>query len=70
MVATVFILLAAATTYPQLQNLPPLDRREHIDELLDAIEYGAGVKWLEHRDSEVDDHGRQPGRDHDDLPAV
>ena len=41
MVAMVFIVLAAATPQPQPQMLPPPERREHIDELLDEMEFAA-----------------------------
>ena len=48
MVATVFILLAAATTYPQLQNLPPLDRRASKNALHEAEKQLAAHR-LRHR---------------------
>ena len=63
MLAMVFIFLAGASAQTQPQELPPPERREHINELLDEMEFEAGERWVE-------DHGRRPARNDDDLPEV
>ena len=52
MLAMVFIFLAGASAQTQPQELPPPERREHIDELLDELEWEAGER-------QEDDHGRK-----------